>query len=213
MKQTDNGHANGKKAQAEQGFEALVYQVLETELGGVKIYQAAIPCILNADLKEEFEKYLTQTKHHVQVARQLLTDLGLDPDAEVPARMPVRLIGQGLLAAMKAAKADGTPAEAQLTAVECVVEAETKDHMNWSLVGLIAEKTKGDKAKLLSAACEEVEDEEDHHLYHSSGWARELWAQAVGLPAVLPPPEEERKVESAIGAARAKNARDQMLKH
>jgi len=35
--------------------------------------------------------------------------------------------------------------------------------------------------------------------------------QALGLPAVLPPPEEEKNVESAIGAARAKNAREDML--
>lgn len=31
------------------------------------------------------------------------------------------------------------------------------------------------------------------------------------MPAVLPPPEEEKHVETAIGAERAKNARDDML--
>ena len=34
----------------------------------------------------------------------------------------------------------------------------------------------------------------------------------LGLPAVLPPPEEEKDVKTAIGAARAKNARKAMLK-
>ncbi len=33
----------------------------------------------------------------------------------------------------------------------------------------------------------------------------------LGMPAVLPPPEEEKHVKSAIGAARAKNAREEML--
>jgi hypothetical protein len=32
------------------------------------------------------------------------------------------------------------------------------------------------------------------------------------MPAVLPPPEEEKDVKTAIGAARAQNAREDMLK-
>jgi hypothetical protein len=55
----------------------------------------------------------------------------------------------------------------------------------------------------LKAASEQVEDEEDEHLYHTTGWTRELWIQCLGLPAVLPPPEEEKEVKTAIGAARA----------
>ena len=31
------------------------------------------------------------------------------------------------------------------------------------------------------------------------------------MPAVLPPPEEEKKVVTAIGAARAEQAREEML--
>jgi hypothetical protein len=31
------------------------------------------------------------------------------------------------------------------------------------------------------------------------------------MPAVLPPPEEEKKVKSAIGASRAEQAREEML--
>jgi len=56
-----------------------------------------------------------------------------------------------------------------------------------------------------------VEDEEDEHLYHTTGWCRELWIESLGMPAVLPPPEEEQEVKTAIGAARAKKARKQML--
>jgi len=63
----------------------------------------------------------------------------------------------------------------------------------------------------LKKAHEEVEEEEDEHLYHSMGWARELSIQALGMPAVLPPPEEEKHVKTAIGAARAKQARSEML--
>jgi len=43
------------------------------------------------------------------------------------------------------------------------------------------------------------------------GWARELWIESLGMPAVLPPPEEEKNVKSAIGAARASQSREEML--
>ena len=49
------------------------------------------------------------------------------------------------------------------------------------------------------------------HLYHTTGWSRELWIQSLGLPAVIPPPEEEKDVKTAIGAARAKQSRKEML--
>ena len=76
--------------------------------------------------------------------------------------------------------------------------------------GNLAFNGKKATAKVLTDACEQVEDEEDEHLYHSTGWTRELWVQALGMPAVLPPPEEQKNVATAIGAARAKNARDEM---
>ncbi len=189
------------------GFEPLLYQLLETELGGVQVYTLAIQLAQNADLKKEWQKYLSETKQHVQIARTLLEQVGLDPEREIPARKTVRLIGESLIAAMIAAQKDGSKAEAELTAAECVVEAETKDHMNWHLLKELAEHSKGDVKKALLAAVGQVEDQEDHHLYHTKGWARELWMQALGLPAALPPPEEIKKVATAIGASRAEQQR------
>ena len=89
--------------------------------------------------------------------------------------------------------------------------AETKDHLNWHLIAEAAKKASGEVARALKEAHEEVEDEEDEHLYHTTGWARELWIESLGIPAVLPPPEEVKEVKTAIGAARAEQARAQML--
>ena len=63
----------------------------------------------------------------------------------------------------------------------------------------------------MKEALEKVEEQEDEHLYHTQGWSRELWIDSLGMPAVLPPPEEEKDVKTAIGAARAKKARREML--
>jgi len=189
----------------------LVYEALETELGGVKVYELALSCAVNPDLKEEWSEYLKQTKRHVEIVRELCEALSLDPDEETPGRKIVRHNADCLLEAMRLAKQGGDPAAAEIVAAESVVTAETKDHQNWELLGEAAKKAKGETARALKKAHEEVEDEEDEHLYHTTGWARELWIQSLGLPAVLPPPEEEKDVKTAIGAARAKQARSEML--
>lgn len=185
----------------------LLYQALETELGGVQIYTTALSCVLNEDLKKEWEEYLEQTQHHVEVVQGILENLDLDPNTETPGREVVRHIGESLVKAMEMAKSAGNPEAAELVAAECVVLAETKDHSNWELIGELAKSEKGEAGKILKEAYDEVEDEEDEHLYHTSGWARELWIQSLGMPAVLPPPEEEKDVKTAIGAARAKHQR------
>lgn len=182
----------------------LLYQALETEKGGVQIYSTALRCVINHDLKSEWNKYLAQTKTHVQVLTDILRELGLDPNAETPGRKVVRYIGTSLVKAMELALRCADPQAAQIVAAECVVLAETKDHLNWELIG---ELVKNADATLLKTAHDQVEDEEDEHLYHTTGWTRELWIQALGMPAVLPPPEEVKKVESAIEAAKAKQSR------
>src|SRR6185436_2460976 len=191
--------------------QELLYQALETELGGVQVYTTALKCVVNKDLKKEWEEYLEQTQNHVRVVENVFSRLKLDPEAETPGRLIVRHIGASLVKAMEMALDGGKPEAAQLVAAECVVLAETKDHLNWELIGELAKKAKGEKGSALKEAHKEVEDEEDEHLYHTTGWTRELWIEALGMPAVLPPPEEEKEVKTAIGAARAKGARKDML--
>jgi rubrerythrin len=185
----------------------LLYQALETEKGGVQIYTTALRCAINEDLKEEWNKYLEQTKAHVQIVSDILRELDLDPEVETPGRRIVRHIGDSLVKAMEMALRGPDLRAAQIVAAECVTLAETKDHLNWGLIGELAKNSSGDEASLFKRAHDQVEPEEDEHLYHTSGWTRELWIEVLGMPAVLPPPEEEQKVETAIEAAQAKKSR------
>jgi hypothetical protein len=189
-----------------QQINDFFYQALETELGGVEVYRLAILCAKNEDLKEEWTKYLAQTERHVEIVRGLFEVLGLDPEATTPGRQIVRDKAKGLVSAMQKALKDA-PLAAQIVAAECVVDAETKDHGNWELIGALAGSATGATKKALTAAYDEVEDQEDEHLYHTKGWCRELWLEALGLPAVLPPPEEKRKVKTAVEAGRAAASR------
>jgi rubrerythrin len=191
--------------------EELLYQALETEKGGIQVYETALKCAVNDELKQEWQQYLEQTRNHEQIVLEVMEKMGLDPETETPGREVVRHIGESLVEAMEMALEAGKPEAAQLVACECIVLAETKDHLNWELIHEVAEKSKGEQREALKSAYEQVEDQEDEHLYHTTGWGRELWIESLGMPAVLPPPEEEQEVKTAIGAARAKKARKKML--
>ena len=187
-------------------LEELLLQSLEHEMGGVKVYAAALTCVQNPDLKKEWSKYHEQTREHVTALEGVCKALNIDAKQETPGRKVVRTVGAALVEAMKLAKEAGNPAAAELVACESVVLAEVKDHADWELLGKCAEHLEGAQKKALKDAYDKIEDQEDEHLYHTKGWCRELWLQSLGLKAILPPPEEVKEVKTAIGAARAEQS-------
>ena len=52
-----------------------------------------------------------------------------------------------------------------------------------------------------------LDDSRDYRLTIVEPLTRELWIEALGMPAVLPPPEEVRDVKTQEEAAQAKKAR------
>ena len=189
-------------------LKELLLQSLEHEKGGVLVYRTALECVINDDLQEEWEKYLEQTENHVEVLTSVCKSLGLDPGERTPGCQVVQHVGKSLVQAMKMALAAGNPAAAELVACECVVLAETKDHADWELIGACVKAFDDETGLALRAAYEEIEDEEDEHLYHTKGWCRELWLKSLGISATLPPPEEKRDVKTAIEAAKAKKSEE-----
>lgn len=167
-------------------------------MGGVQIYKTALKCVVDEDLKQEWDKYLSQTQTDVTKLEAVCKAIGIDPKLETLGRLVIRQLGLALVAAMKMALEAGDLSAAQLVACECVVHAETKDHFNWELLGRCAEGL-GSKGSALKSACNEIEDEKDEHLYHTKGWCRELWIDSLGLKAVLPPLEEQSHVKTTIG--------------
>jgi rubrerythrin len=128
-------------------LEELLYQSLETERGGVRIYETAVQCAQNGDLKKEWGEYLEQTRNHEVIMLRILETFGLNSENETPGREIIRTKAQSLVDAMDVAKAD--PVAAQLVAAECVVEAESKDHMHWELIGEVAGTLTGEEKKTL----------------------------------------------------------------
>jgi rubrerythrin len=181
----------------------LLLQSLEHESGGIEIYETALQCAVHEDLREEFAKYLEETREHERILRETCEALSLDPEEETPGRQVIRHMGASLVEAMKKAKAAGNPEAAQLVAAECVTLAETKCQLDWELIGKCAENFSDEAGTVLKEAHEQVQEQENEHLYHTKGWCRELWIHSLGMKAMLPPLEEERDVHTPVEAAKA----------
>jgi rubrerythrin len=190
----------------EKQVSELLLQSLEHEIGGVLVYEAALKCVVNENLRAEWERYLDETRNHVGVLADACVAVGLDPDRSTPGRRIVQELGWALIAAMEKASVDGPSEGAQLVACECVVMVETKDHLDWELIGKCADKFRGEKSLVLKDAFNEIEDQGDEHLYHSRVWCRELWIESLGMRVVLPPPDESQYVKAANGTVRDEHA-------
>jgi hypothetical protein len=75
------------------------------------------------------------------------------------------------------------------------------------LLSEVAKTAGGRTADVLAVAVAAVATEEAEHFLHTRGFVRELWLHGLGLRAALPPPEEEKRVRTLIGAGRAENQR------
>ncbi len=183
----------------------LLIQALETELGGVPIYETALKCVVNPDLKKKWQEYLEETRQHVQILESVLEKLDIDPTELTAGRRVVHEIMLSLAKSMKLALGAGSGADPQLVAAECVALAETKDHQNWELLAEYVMKS-NDRIEVLEAlqeAIQEVGDQEDEHLQNSKAWSRELWMRSLGLPSVVPPQvvppqKEEEHAKAAV---------------
>jgi hypothetical protein len=71
----------------------LLLQSLEHERGGVKVYETALRCVINDDLKEEWTRYLSQTRNHVTILTEACQKLSIEPQQMTPGRQVVGFVG------------------------------------------------------------------------------------------------------------------------
>jgi len=165
-------------------FAQLMLQAIEHEQRAIDVYKAALNCVTNEALREEWEQYLAETRSHVDVLLEVCEVLRIDPSVSTIGREVMRDLGYSIVASIERGAADGNAEMAQLIACELVLLIETKDHLNWTLLGSKARKALGAKHALLRVACEQMEGEEDEHLHHARGWAFDLWNERLGFVSV-----------------------------
>lgn len=180
----------------------LVLQSLEHGRGGVSLYEAALECAVNAELQEEWQRYLEETKSHVATLEGVCKALDIAAQEQTPGRAVVHHLGGALVQAVRMAHSGASQQAAQLLAAECIVLAATKAHLDWQLLGQCSELLPPEQAQLLSEAYQRIEVQEDEHLYHTKRWCRELWSEALGLSTSAPAaPAGRWRVESSLSKA------------
>ena len=84
-----------------QQVNELVLQSLEQEIGGIQVYETALKCAINEDLRDEWKKYLEQTRNHERILRGVCKALDVDAAQETPGRTILRSLGNALVDAME----------------------------------------------------------------------------------------------------------------
>ena len=150
----------------------LLYQALETELGGVEVYKTALRCAVNErPARRSGRSTSSRPRTTSAIVREMFATLGLDPEVETPGRPSCGTSASRWCRPWRWRSKAGDRTRPQLVAAECVVLAETKDHLNWELIGEVAKSAQGRGGQGASRTrYEQVEDEEDEHLYHTTGW-------------------------------------------
>ncbi|MBI0325599.1 hypothetical protein [Burkholderia plantarii] len=173
-----------------EGLNQLLYQTRETMLRAITVYDAALACATRDELGDEWRAHRDAARRRAQLLGTAFDALGLDADTTSRGRTAAAALGKSLLEVIAYAAQGDDRAAAERVAAECVLLVETKDQLNRTLLAIAAERITGPVAQVLKDMVEAIEADGEPRVLHTRGWARELWLDALGLAAVLPPPEE-----------------------
>jgi rubrerythrin len=145
----------------------LLSACLAHERCGVHLYRSVAARTSIPDLRGQYEHFGEETLEHVAVLEQLIRDAGGDPAYVSPSARATEAAASAILGTTYLLRGSVDTTTAELSMLEAVLLAETKDRANWELLaelsGLMAD---GDVRDQLEAAATEVlVQEEEHHTW------------------------------------------------
>jgi rubrerythrin len=154
---------------------------------GFHLYQVVAARSKTPGLRAKYQEFGRETGHHREVLVKLITQLGGDPNFISPSARVVQYKAAKLLESSLAV--DGlSQEEIEMSDLENVLLAETKDHADWHVLQQMAQQASGPLQEALQAAVQEVESQEDEHFT----WARETLSEmTLGMAnqSKAPPPQ------------------------
>ena len=194
-------------------------EFLVVEQCGFELYKVVAARSTTPELKQKYDEFGRETAHHREVLLRLIERLGGDPSYISPPARIAQFKAAKLLESALAVDGLSQP-EIEMSDLENVLLAETKDHADWHLLSEIAKQMASpsmmeklqeptmqmqggmptnlsmvDMQQAIQAAVDEVEDEEDEHLE----WARETLTRMcleMAMNGPAPSPERWQRVIS-----------------
>lgn len=118
----------------------MLSEFLMVEQGGYQLYRTALGRCSNPELKTRYTEFLQETARHRELLVGVIQQLGGDPSYVSPTARLAQFKASKLLES--ALVVDGlSQAETELSDLENVLLAETKDHADWSLLQRMLEQT------------------------------------------------------------------------
>jgi hypothetical protein len=162
-------------------LEGLLLETLEAESASVLVYEAALRCTRDPQLRQEWESQRAQSERQAEIAEDLICTLGLDPDEPAPGRLTVRDKGIALVDAILNVLAEA-PDLAQVVAAECILDCERKSELNWGLLAQVAQRIGGHGPfELIRAAHAATAAESQVRAKRAHARCLELWLKELGM--------------------------------
>jgi rubrerythrin len=158
----------------------LMSGVLTHERCGVHLYRSVSGRTNNPVLGEKYEEFGRETERHVEILEALIAQAGGNPNYVSPNARAVEGTDAKVLESTFMLSGSVDLMTAEMAMLDAVFLAESIDHANWKLLGVITEQLpEGDLRAAFQAAVDEVEDQEDEHLT----WAKTTKERLVMLEA------------------------------
>lgn len=169
----------------------LLSACLAHERCGVHLYRSVAGRTTNEGFRARYEEFEAQTLQHVQILEDLIASAGGDPMYVSPSARATEKAGAGLVETTFLLDGSVDEVTAELAMLEAVLLAETKDHGNWELLGLLAAAMNDGPVKEATMAAVEVvlAQELEHHGWADLARAQLLYGLATGGQE-LPIPEQ-----------------------
>ena len=186
-------------------LKELLLQSLEHERGGVLVYQTALECVLNDDLREEWEEYLEQTREHVDALTRTLRSArprSRRNDAGLQDRAAQRQVARGRDEDGAWRPAIRRPPSWSRASASCSPRPRITP------IGSSSESVRRHAEGGAQRRCRRPTMKSKTRKTSTSitprAGAGSCGCKSLGLKAVLPPPEEKKDVKTAEEAAKVK---------
>src|SRR3954451_6126589 len=154
----------------------LLSAMLTHERCGVHLYRSVAGRTTEAEAKQKYEEFGRQTLRHVEILEQVIASAGGNPNYVSFQARAVEGTNSKILESTFALGGSIDVVTQEMAMLDAVFLAETIDHANWTTLGALAKQLPdGDLRAALTAAVDEVEQQEDEHL----SWAKTTRQQLV----------------------------------